>query len=66
MPHKPWPLKLEVSQERLEALPGIAGSLASPIEPLQEDTYYPVEELLETRAVPVHSVVLVIPVEFAV
>ena len=66
MPHNPWPLNLEVHQERLEPLPVIAGPLAPPIEPLQESTYHAVEELLETRAVPVHSVVVVIPPELGV
>src|SRR6266508_650719 len=56
MPYNPWPLNLEVHKERLEALPVIAGPLAPPIKPLQESTYYAVEELLEARAVPVHSV----------
>src|ERR1700757_705576 len=56
--HNPRPLNLEVLQESREALPGIAGPLAPPIEPLQKDTYHAVEELLETRAVPVHSVVV--------
>ena len=66
MPDNPWPLNLEVRQENLETLPGIAGPLAPPIEPLQESTHYAVEELLEARAIPVHSVVIVIPSEFAV
>ncbi len=66
MPDNPWSLNLEVRKERLEALPVIAGPLAPPIEPLQESTYHAVEELLEARAVPVHSVVIVIPSEFAV
>ena len=62
----PWSLNLEVQQESRESLPVIAGSLAPPIEPLQEYPYHAVEELLEARAVPVHSVVVVIPPEFAV
>src|SRR5262245_49303570 len=66
IPYNPWPRYLEVLQESREALPGIAGPLAPPIEPLQENTYYAVEELLEARAVPVHSVVLVIPPKFAI
>ena len=66
MPYNPWPFDLEMRKERLEALPVIAGPLAPPIEPLQEYTYHAVEELLEARAVPVHSVVVVIPAEFAV
>src|SRR5206468_7036042 len=37
-----------------------------PIEPLQEDAYSTVKELLEARAVPVHPVVVVIPPEFDV
>jgi len=40
--------------------------LTPPIQPLQEYTYCAIEELLETPAVPVHSVVLGIPPEFAV
>jgi hypothetical protein len=66
MPYNPWPLNLEVHKESLEALPVIAGPLASPIKPLQESTYHAVEELLEARTVPVHSIVVVIPSEFAV
>ncbi len=66
MPYNPWPLNLEVGQESRETLPGIAGPLAPPIEPLQKDTYHAGDELLETRAVPVHSVVVVIPPELAV
>lgn len=53
-------------QESREALPVVAEPLAPPIQPLQEDAYRAVEELLETPAVSVHSVVLVIPPEFAV
>ena len=66
IPHNPWPRYLEVLQESREALPVVAGPLTPPIQPLQEYTYYAIEELLETRAVPVHSVVAVIPPEFAV
>ena len=66
MPYNPWPLNFEVHQESREALPVITGPLAPPIEPLHEDTYHAVEEVLEARAVPVHAVVVVIPPEFAV
>jgi len=55
-----------VLQESREALPVVAGPLTPPIQPLQEYTYCAIEELLETPAVPVHSVVLGIPPEFAV
>ena len=53
----PWPLNLEVLQESLEPRPGIAGSLAPSIKPLPESPYHAIEEVLEVRAVPVHSVV---------
>ena len=66
MLNDPWPLYLEVLQCRLEALPVITVPLAPPIEPLQEDAQRAIEELLEARTVPMHSVVLVIPAEFAV
>ena len=66
MPNDPWSLYLEVLQYRLEALPVITVPLAPPIEPLQEDAQCAIEELLEARTVPMHSVVLVIPAEFAV
>ena len=66
MPNDPWSRYLEVLKYRLEALPVVTVPLASPIEPLQEDAQRAIEELLEARTVPVHSVVMVIPSEFAV
>jgi hypothetical protein len=55
-----------VLKDILEALPVVAAPLAPPIEPLQEDAYRAVEELLEARAVPMPSVVVIVPPEFAV
>ena len=66
MPNDPWSLHLKVLKYSLEALPVITVPLAPPIEALQECTQGAVKELLEARAVPVHSVVVVIPSEFAV
>jgi len=66
MPNDPWSLYLKVLQYRLEALPVVTVPLASPIEPLQEDAQRAIEELLEARTVPVHSVVLGRPSECAV
>ena len=63
--NEPWPLNSEVLTNIHEALPGIAGPLAPPIEPLQAYTQRAIKEVLEARTVPVHSVVLVIPAEFA-
>ena len=59
MPNEPWSLHLKVLKYRPEALPVVTGPLAPPIEPLQEDAQRALEELLEARTVPVHSVVLV-------
>ncbi len=50
----------------LAALPVVAAAWAPPLEPLQAYAPSALEELLEARAVPVYSVVVVIPPEFAV
>jgi hypothetical protein len=66
IPDDSWPFDFEALQYSHEALPVIAVPLASPVEPLQESTQRAIEELLEARTVPMHSVVLGIPSEFAV
>jgi len=65
MPNDPWPLHLKALKYSREALPVVPVPLAPPIEPLPEYPYRAVEEVLEARTVPVHSVVVVIPPEFA-
>ena len=59
MPNDPWSLYLKVLQYRLKALPVITVPLAPPIEPRQEYTQGTGEDLLEARAVPMHSVVTI-------
>ena len=48
------------------AMPVVATSLATPIEPLQQATYSAVEELLKTGRIPVHPVVVVVPTKLAI
>src|SRR5712692_2191881 len=62
-PNNPWAFDLEVLEYFCVAVPVVATSLATPIEPLHQDTYGSVKELLQTGSIPVHSVVIVVPTE---
>ena len=61
----PWSGNLKALQYCGVALPGITVALATPIEPLHQDTYGSVKELLQTGSIPVHSIVIGVPTELA-
>jgi len=64
-PNNPWAGDLAVLEYFFVAVPVVATSLATPIEPLHQNTYGSVKELLKTGRIPVHSVVVGVPTKLA-
>jgi hypothetical protein len=55
-----------VFEQIFEALPVKTPTLASSVQPLQQNLYCPAIELLDSNSIPFHSVVVVVPTELSV
>src|SRR5205807_690621 len=64
-PNTPWAFDLAVLEDFFVAVPVVALSLATPIEPLHQDTYGAGEARLQPGRIPMHSVVIGVPTELA-
>jgi hypothetical protein len=64
--HDSWFLHSVVCQKFLEASPGIAPALASPVEPLEQDPQRLMIELLESPVVADYSIIMVVAPQLGV